>query len=58
MELDGLFEFAKKEHHRQVTHHNLKGDPKTKYTIFAKLMEEVGELSETILTARLFAKRR
>lgn len=31
------------------TKHNVKNDPKTKYTMLAKLMEEVGELSEAIL---------
>ena len=45
-----IFEFAKKEHERQVTHHNVKGESKTKYTMLAKLMEELGELSEAILT--------
>jgi NTP pyrophosphatase (non-canonical NTP hydrolase) len=48
--MEDLFEFAKVEHERQVTHHNVKGDPKTKYTMLAKLMEELGELSEAILT--------
>ncbi len=48
--MEDIFEFAKIEHERQVTHHNVKGDPKTKYTMLAKLMEELGELSEAILT--------
>ncbi|MBW3005108.1 hypothetical protein KY310_04720 [Candidatus Woesearchaeota archaeon] len=51
MELQDLFEFAKKEHDRQVTHHKVKGDPKVKYTMFAKLIEELGELSEAMTTA-------
>ncbi len=48
--MEDIFEFAKVEHERQVTYHNTKGNPKTKYTMLAKLMEEVGELSEAILT--------
>jgi len=51
MELKDLFEFAKQEHERQVTHHKVKGDPKVKYTMFAKLVEELGELSEAMTTA-------
>ena len=47
--MEKIFEFARKEHERQLRYHNLKNDPKTKYTILAKLMEEVGELSEAIL---------
>lgn len=50
MEFKELTNFAKKEHERLVTHYNNKNDPKNKYTIFAKLVEEVGELSEAILT--------
>jgi len=51
MEMNEIMEFVTKEHDRQVTHHNLKGDPKTRYTMLAKLMEELGELSEAILTS-------
>jgi NTP pyrophosphatase (non-canonical NTP hydrolase) len=49
MELDELIEFAKKEHERLVTHFNTKDNPRTRYTMFAKLVEEVGELSEALL---------
>ncbi len=48
--MEELFEFAKIEHERLVNHYNIKGESKTKYTILAKLMEELGELSEAILT--------
>jgi NTP pyrophosphatase (non-canonical NTP hydrolase) len=48
--MDDIFKFAKIEHERQVLHYHVKGNPKTKYTILAKLMEEVGELSEAILS--------
>lgn len=44
-----IFEFAKREHERLVTHYGVDEDPKTKYAMLAKLMEEVGELSEAIL---------
>jgi NTP pyrophosphatase (non-canonical NTP hydrolase) len=47
--MEDFFEFAKIEHERQVKHYKAKGDAKTKYTMLAKLMEEVGELSEAIL---------
>ena len=50
MDIDELFEFAKKEHARQIKHHKVKSDPKIKYTMLAKLMEEIGELSEVMLT--------
>jgi len=49
METQNLIDFAKMEHERLVTHFKVKGDPKTRYTMLAKLMEEVGELSEAIL---------
>ncbi|MFH0869988.1 MAG: MazG nucleotide pyrophosphohydrolase domain-containing protein [archaeon] len=49
MEFGELVEFAKKEHDRLVTHHNTANNPRTRYTMLAKLMEEVGELSEAIL---------
>ena len=48
--MEDIFEFSKIEHERQVNHHNVKNDPKTKYTMLAKLMEELGELSEAILS--------
>jgi NTP pyrophosphatase (non-canonical NTP hydrolase) len=50
MKFDELTNFAKQEHKRLVEHYNAKGDPKVKYTMFAKLVEEMGELSEAILT--------
>lgn len=49
MDIDELFEFAKKEHKRQIKHHKVEGDPKISYTMLAKLMEEIGELSEAML---------
>lgn len=49
MELRELTKFADDEHSRLVKHYNVKNNPKTKYTIFAKLIEEIGELSEAIL---------
>jgi len=49
MDMKEILEFIKEEHEHQVTKHNVKGDPKTRYTMLAKLMEEVGELSEAIL---------
>jgi NTP pyrophosphatase (non-canonical NTP hydrolase) len=50
MKFEELTDFATKEHERLITHYNIKDNPKTKYTIFAKLVEEIGELSEAILT--------
>jgi len=50
MKFEELTSYAKEEHERQTIRYNNKNDPKTKYTIFAKLIEEVGELSEAILT--------
>jgi len=49
MKFRELVDFAKKEHDRLVTCFNAKDNPKTKYTMLAKLMEEMGELSEAIL---------
>ena len=49
MKFDELIEFAKVEHERLVTHFGVKNNPKTRYTMFAKVVEEVGELSEAIL---------
>jgi NTP pyrophosphatase (non-canonical NTP hydrolase) len=50
MKFNELTDFAKNEHKRLVTHYEVKSNPKTKYTMFAKMVEEVGELSEAILT--------
>jgi NTP pyrophosphatase (non-canonical NTP hydrolase) len=50
MKFEELTNFAEQEHTRLVKLYNVKNDPKTKYTIFAKLVEEMGELSEAILT--------
>jgi NTP pyrophosphatase (non-canonical NTP hydrolase) len=50
MELDDILEFIKAEHTRVVSHYNMIDDPKTKYTMLAKLTEEVGELAEAILS--------
>jgi NTP pyrophosphatase (non-canonical NTP hydrolase) len=50
MKFDELTDFAKQEHERLVKHFDVKNNPKTKYTMFAKLVEEIGELSEAILT--------
>jgi NTP pyrophosphatase (non-canonical NTP hydrolase) len=44
-----LKQFILTEHDRLVTHYNVKNNPKTKYTMLAKCMEELGELSEQIL---------
>ena len=49
--MEELLKFTKEEHKRKTKHFNLEDNSKTKYTILAKLMEEVGELSEAILTA-------
>ena len=43
-----MTDFAKKEHERQVNLHNTKNNPKTKYTMLAKLMEEVQGLVEAM----------
>jgi len=51
METKKLFEFAKKEHKRLIEHYNIREDPKTKYTLFTKMIEEVGELSEALTTS-------
>lgn len=48
MEFDKLIEFSKEEHDRLVDHFNVRNDPKTKYTLFTKMIEEVGELSEAL----------
>ncbi|MGE0792578.1 MAG: MazG nucleotide pyrophosphohydrolase domain-containing protein [Candidatus Woesearchaeota archaeon] len=45
-----ILDFVKEEHKRKTKHYCLEDNSKTKYTILAKLMEEVGELSEAILT--------
>jgi len=49
MDFNELVEFANSEHERLVNHFNTKDNPKTRYTMLAKLMEEMGELSEAIL---------
>lgn len=49
MEFKELLEFVKEERMHQIKVHGVKGDSKTRYTMLAKLMEEVGELSESIL---------
>lgn len=48
--MEDIYEFAKRQHKFLVQHHDVENDSKTKYTMLAKLMEEVGELSEAILT--------
>ncbi|MGV8162997.1 MAG: MazG nucleotide pyrophosphohydrolase domain-containing protein [Candidatus Nanoarchaeia archaeon] len=49
MDIKDLTEFSRKEHARLIDHYNLREDSKLKYTLFAKLIEEIGELSEAIL---------
>lgn len=49
MKVKDLQDFAKKELNRQLDHYGVRGDPKINYTMFAKLVEEVGELSEAML---------
>lgn len=49
MDFNELVEFANSEHERLVTRFDAKNNPKTRYTMLAKLMEEMGELSEAIL---------
>jgi NTP pyrophosphatase (non-canonical NTP hydrolase) len=49
MDFDKIVKFANNEHERLVTRFDAKDNPKTKYTMLAKLMEEMGELSEAIL---------
>lgn len=49
MDIQEIVDFAKKEHDRLTAHYNLKDDAKLKYTMFTKLVEEIGELSEAIL---------
>jgi NTP pyrophosphatase (non-canonical NTP hydrolase) len=51
MDFDQLMHFVQQEHERLVQHYGVKGDAKTKYTMLAKLVEELGELSEAILDA-------
>ena len=51
MEFYELLKFAEQEHKRLIKHYKLKDNSITKYTIFAKLVEEMGELSEQILTS-------
>lgn len=47
--MNDIIEFAKKENKRLKKLFNLENDPTIKYKHLAKLMEEVGELSEAIL---------
>jgi len=49
MELKKILEFINDEHEYQVTKYDSKGKSKTRYAFLAKLMEELGELSEGIL---------
>jgi len=49
MDMDTLLAFIKKEHHRLNAHYYGGPNQKARYTQLAKLMEELGELSEAIL---------
>jgi NTP pyrophosphatase (non-canonical NTP hydrolase) len=57
MKFEELVAFAGKEHEKLVNHYGVKGNPKTRYTIFAKLVEEIGELSEAILASDSLQRR-
>jgi len=50
MDLKEVFDFIEAEHKRLIEHYGFSRDSKLKYTFFAKLVEEIGELSEKILT--------
>ena len=56
MEMKELLEFVEKEHERLTLHYKSKGDPNKKYRMFAKLIEEMGELSEAILAGDAFQR--
>lgn len=49
MEMSELLEFIEWEHKRIENLYESRCEPKTKYHIFAKIVEEVGELSESLL---------
>lgn len=51
MEMNELLKFVDKEHERLVNYYNAGSDPNTKYRMFVKLIEELGELSDAILAA-------
>lgn len=57
MDLDELDKFIDWEHARLIKHFYGKSTSKTKYTIFAKVIEEVGELSECILTSEQLQRK-
>ncbi len=56
LNFDKLLDFTRLEHERLVTHYDIKGDSKTKYAMLAKVMEELGELSEAILKLDSFQR--
>lgn len=50
MDMNELLEFADSEHSRLIKHYSGVSDrSRMKYTIFAKLIEEIGEFSQAML---------
>lgn len=48
MKFEELLDYAKTEHKRIIDHFGIEGDSKTKFLIFTKLVEEIGEVSEAL----------
>ena len=48
MQFKELIDYSKEEHSRIIRHFGLTSSRKTKYLIFTKLVEEVGELAEAL----------
>ncbi|MBW2990951.1 hypothetical protein KY348_04560 [Candidatus Woesearchaeota archaeon] len=57
MEMNELFEFVEAEHKRLTKYYNSEEDLNKKYRMFAKLIEETGELSEAILASDAFQRK-
>lgn len=51
MDLQELKEFAAEQHRLLIKHYTAKGNQPSVYATLAKVVEEVGELSEAMLTA-------
>jgi NTP pyrophosphatase (non-canonical NTP hydrolase) len=52
MKLEDILAFVQDEHDWLVAYHRLDDDPRTPYAMLAKVMEEVGELSEALLAVQ------
>jgi NTP pyrophosphatase (non-canonical NTP hydrolase) len=54
--VEDLLDFSKQEHSRLISHYKIERS-KVRYTMFAKLVEEVGEFSEALLTSDSYQRK-